>query len=203
MARWKFWDWVAYCCLGIAALGLAAGAALKEDPAMFERLPAVFTSPKWAYAPIILFALGSFILAVRFAGPLVLRTSIPGSHVSDISERVFVQETPEYLVSLGKGMTSVQREQATAIYIGKWLKVSAPIKNVSNLTSQMVVMAELGDAAEFHDFQMFFEPKWSPRLSLLRRGQTISAIGKIYTITGMDIVLRNCELTDEATQISP
>jgi hypothetical protein len=200
MARWGFWDWMAYCCLGIAALGLAAGAALKEEPTMLERLPTVFTSPKWAYAPIILFALGSFILAVRFVAPLLMRASIPSSRISasHVSERVFVEETPEYLLGLGKDMTSVQRERVVEVYIGKWLKVSVPLKNVSNLNGQMFVMADLGDTPRpFQDIQMFFDSKkWSARLSLLRRGQTISVIGQIQTISPLDIVLRNCELTN-------
>jgi hypothetical protein len=198
MARWGFWDWMAYCCIGIAALGLAVGAALKEEPAMFERLPAVFTSPKWAYVPIILFALGSFILAVRFVGPLFMRASIPSSRIPDshISERVFVEETPEYLLSLGKDMTSVQREQVVAIYIGKWMKISSPVRNVSSLDARgMFVMSDI-DRSQLQSIQMFFDPKWSNRLTLLRRGQNISAVGQIYSISVLDIILRNCELTN-------
>jgi hypothetical protein len=40
---------------------------------MFDYLPSFFGSPKWAYAPIVLFALGSFILAVRAVYPIVNR----------------------------------------------------------------------------------------------------------------------------------
>ena len=69
MSHWGFWDWITYGCLGIAAFGLAIGAVGKDSPTMFEHLPAIFSSPKWAYAPIVLFALGSAILAARAAFP--------------------------------------------------------------------------------------------------------------------------------------
>jgi len=73
MRNWKFWDWTAYACLGVAAIGMAVGETLKGNPAMFEGLPTFLLGQKWAYAPIILFALGSAILAVRAVAPLVAK----------------------------------------------------------------------------------------------------------------------------------
>lgn len=196
MARWGFWDWTAYLCLGIAALGLAAGAALKEEPGMLDRLPTFFTGPKWAYVPMILFALGSAILAVRFAGPLLMGTPVTSS---DSSERVFVEETPEYLMGLASGLTAVQFKQATAIYINKWLKVSGPVANVSEGVAgdTMFVTVNTGNSDMI---RMYFKRRWWDRLALHRVGQSFSAIGQINQINRLDIVLENCELTSATPQ---
>ncbi|HTB03807.1 MAG TPA: hypothetical protein VK804_25330 [Bradyrhizobium sp.] len=75
MSHWGFWDWVTYGCLGIAAFGLAAGAVVKDNPAMLENFPTFFSSAKWAYVPIVLFAIGSAILAIRAIAPLVTHGS--------------------------------------------------------------------------------------------------------------------------------
>jgi hypothetical protein len=65
MSRWTAWDWIAYGCIGIAAFGLATGAVWKESPAMFEQWPPLFSSPKWSFAPAVLFILGTIILLLR------------------------------------------------------------------------------------------------------------------------------------------
>jgi hypothetical protein len=86
MARWGFWDWVAYVCLGVAAFGLAGDAALKDHPQLFQHVPAFFLRPFWGYVPIILFALGSAILAVRAVGSLLetSRSDVPPAKFGNI-----------------------------------------------------------------------------------------------------------------------
>ena len=199
MAKWGFWDWVAYLCLGIAAFGLAAGAALKEEPAMFGQLPAFFTSPRWAYVPIILFAIGSVILAVRFGAPLLF--GLPSSIAGSTSDRIFVQETPEYFFELVKDHTAVQRQKITEIYIGKWLKVSGSVRNVQAVSypQRMVVTISIEG---IRGISLWFNARWSDRIGLLRIGQNISAIGQISEIGGIDIDLQNCELTEPISSSS-
>jgi hypothetical protein len=124
MRNWKFWDWTAYACLGVAAIGMAVGEALKENPAMFESLPTFLLGPKLAYAPIILFVLGSAILAVRAIVPLAAKLPVA-------SDQVVVDATPEDLLSLGKDRTTLERNKITKSYIDKWLKVSGQVSNVT------------------------------------------------------------------------
>jgi hypothetical protein len=199
MARWGFWDWVAYVCLGIAAFGLAAGAALKEDPMMLSHLPSLFASPRWAYVPIVLFALGSAILAIRFTAPLLgpsqgpANTPAPAlSSAEAPADRIFVDTTSKFLFDLVKGQTHFQRKKITEIYMGKWLKVSGPVSNVQALSSgRSVVSVGLDDVRQL---SLWFDTKWSERVGLLMMGQNVSAIGKINNISGIEIEMEDCEL---------
>ena len=70
MAKWSFWDWVGYAALGLAAFGMALGSMLKDNGEVLALLPSFLSSPRWAYAPAILFTIGSIILLVRAVAPL-------------------------------------------------------------------------------------------------------------------------------------
>lgn len=196
MARWGFWDWMAYCCLGIAAVGLAAGAALKEGPVIFDRLPAFFTNPRWAYVPIILFALGSAILAIRAVAPLLF-----GGTSFSSSERIFIDDTPETILKLTDGLTTVQRNKFAEIYIGKWMKVTGPVRNVMpSRKDEKIVTVSFGLAKSV---SLRFDRQWSDRVAMLRVKQTISAIGKVKEISVLDIDLVECELISVSQTSSP
>jgi hypothetical protein len=187
MRNWKFWDWTAYACLGVAAIGMPVGETLKENPAMFESLPTFFLGQKWAYAPIILFALGSAILAVRAVAPLTAKLPVT-------SNRVFVDATPEELLSLGKDRTTLDRDKLTKIYIDKWLKLSGPVRNVSAYGQGAVVTVTIGDKQQ--EVELLFNAQWFDRVAILMIGKNITAIGQIKTIYRMSIELKNCELME-------
>jgi hypothetical protein len=191
MRNWKFWDWIAYTCLGVAAIGMAVGESLKENQAMFEWLPSFLLSPKLAYAPIILFALGSAILAVRVIVPIVAQ---PPAKPSIISDRVVVDVTPQYLLSLGEGRTSVERDRITGIYFNKWLKVSGPVRNVNAIGHNTIIVSVTMDYMK--EISLRFNAQWYDRVAILRIGQNIAAIGQIKEIYQTEIDLENCELTE-------
>lgn len=65
MSSWSGWDWIAYGCLGIAALGLGIGTWGKDNPEMLSNLPSLFSSPKWSAVPAILFVLATLIFIAR------------------------------------------------------------------------------------------------------------------------------------------
>jgi hypothetical protein len=129
MWQWSFWDWIAYGCLGIAALGLAVGQILKDNRSMLEQLPAIFMSKKWAYAPIILFSLGSAILAVRVGTPMLTAAppsvaDSPKQSIANSNERVFLDVTPDYLLDLTQDQTTIYIDKIAEMYTNKWLKVN-------------------------------------------------------------------------------
>jgi hypothetical protein len=190
MRNWKFWDWTAYACVGVAAIGMAVGQVLKENPAMFETLPTFLLGPKWAYAPIILFALGSAILAVRVVVPLVITPRA--------SDRVFIEAAPEELLALGKDRTSLDRDKITKIYIGKWLRVSNPVSNVTAYDHGTVVTVNIGSTQQ--QIELLFNAQWFERVSLLMIGKNIAAIGQIKTIYRTSIELKNCELMESVSK---
>lgn len=69
MSHWTAWDWITYGCLGIAAFGLALGSLLKEYPSMVSWMPEIFSSPKWAFVPALLFVVATIIFLVRTFAP--------------------------------------------------------------------------------------------------------------------------------------
>ena len=165
---------------------MAVGETLKENPAMFERLPTFLLGPKWAYAPIILFALGSAILAVRAVAPLVAKLPVT-------PDRAFVDVTPEYLLSFGKDRTVIERNRITGIYLDKWLKVSGPVKNVNVYGPGTIVRVSIDNMQEI---ALRFNAQWYDQTAILRVGQNIAAIGQIQEIYLTEIELANCELTE-------
>ncbi len=60
MRDWKFWDWVTYICLLVAAVLISA-----REPA--EKVPAMnwITSSAWSYVPLLLVAIASVLLITR------------------------------------------------------------------------------------------------------------------------------------------
>jgi hypothetical protein len=65
MKNWKFWDWTAYGCLAVAALVTAFDSALKNAPALANRLPGLVESPLWAFTPAILVVIATTLLIFR------------------------------------------------------------------------------------------------------------------------------------------
>jgi hypothetical protein len=74
MSKWSGWDWISYGCLGLAAFGLAFGSLAKESPEMFSGL-AFLSSPRWAFAPAVLFAAATVIFLVRMIAPEPQKTA--------------------------------------------------------------------------------------------------------------------------------
>jgi hypothetical protein len=168
---------------------------VKDGPQeVFDRLPVFLTTPKWAYAPIILFAVGSAILAVRFAAPLRRGTL----RHSNGSERVIIDSSPESLQTLLKGHTAIQQKKITEIYIGKWLKISGPVFDVLQTSSKDTTLVALRPNGLSGMAKLWFSKGWSERTSTLRVGQNVSVIGKITYISELDIELHECELETHA-----
>jgi hypothetical protein len=46
MARWTFWEWVAYACLFIGAIIIAADTGFRVSPMLAEKLPELLHSAK-------------------------------------------------------------------------------------------------------------------------------------------------------------
>ncbi len=65
MSHWRFWDWIAYTCLGIAAAGVALAQLPKDARAMIEGWSDIFASSKWSYVPSIFFVIATAVLIIR------------------------------------------------------------------------------------------------------------------------------------------
>jgi uncharacterized protein involved in cysteine biosynthesis len=60
MAPWKFWDWVAYTGIWVAAVILAADAGLKGSPTLMESIPNWLKWEYWPFVPLALLSLSAF-----------------------------------------------------------------------------------------------------------------------------------------------
>jgi hypothetical protein len=208
MARWGFWDCIAYSCLGIAALGLAVGAAMKDHPTLWDRLPTIVFDTRWAYAPIILFALGTMILAIQYVAPLIVKSSTTTAAESSIQKtnrkttgsattRHIVDVKPEYLLSLYNEHTTAQGDLLAQPYLGKWIKYSGATTNVHKHPDGDGGTL-VGRIADYNQLYMDFSKEWIDRIIVLRRGQNVSVIGQVTRITSSQVELQNCELIETA-----
>jgi hypothetical protein len=65
MRHWVFWEWVAYGCLFVAALIMAAETGFETEPEVMAHLPTFFQSPLWGFSPAALVVLATIILFLR------------------------------------------------------------------------------------------------------------------------------------------
>jgi hypothetical protein len=65
MSHWTFWDWIAYSCMFVAAVGLALSQLPKEAREVIESWSSVFSSPKWSFAPLVLVVIATVIFIVK------------------------------------------------------------------------------------------------------------------------------------------
>jgi len=65
MRNWGFWEWVAYGCLCVGTLIMAAETGFKTEPEVMARLPDFFHSSLWGFSPAILVVFATGILIWR------------------------------------------------------------------------------------------------------------------------------------------
>ena len=110
------------------------------------------------------------------------------------SERIIVDVTPEYLMSFFAEHTSIQALRLIEPYIGKWMRVSGPLGNVSNTQHFAHVVFERRPHSFKVIYMLFRQPDRSDRLSVLRRGTQLTVLGQIKEVTQLTLHLDNCEL---------
>jgi len=104
--------------------------------------------------------------------------------------RVFLEENVniEFLTGLFVGRTTIQAENATKIYIGKWMKYIRTLRDVKDGFGGRLVMFEehLSPMAEFS--------KREAKLQVLQPGDILQIQGRLKRITSHWIRLEKCEL---------
>jgi hypothetical protein len=126
--------------------------------------------------------------------------------VAKTEARVFVGPsiTPEYLIRIFREHTGIQGAALTAAYLGKWVKVSGSLGNVTSRTSDFAQLSferatvppEEQTPLDHTYFFMQFNKPWIERLAIARRGDKLTVVGQIGSIDGLAVVLENCELVD-------
>jgi hypothetical protein len=114
--------------------------------------------------------------------------------------RVFVpaSATPKFLTDFFQGRTDAQGERSVAEYLGKWMPVEGPVRNVQVFEEKRVAVSldlapvESGDLGL--NISLWFSGKWIERVKLLGPDDHVAAIGRIDEIRRLGVSLRECEL---------
>jgi hypothetical protein len=126
--------------------------------------------------------------------PPVMSLGDPSQKKDLVSERIIVDVTPLYLMDLFSEHTSIQAQRLIEPYIGKWIRISGPLGDVSDNEYFSQVVFEHGPKMFAQVFMYFRQPNRSDRLSVLRRGTELTVLGQIERVNGMEVHLDNCEL---------
>ena len=80
------------------------------------------------------------------------------------------------------------------------MKVASEVYDIytvgSDTLSVVLQPAYDGDFLRHFSVALFFHEPWIEKISILRRGDEVNAIGKIDAITELRLKLENCELKD-------
>lgn len=109
----------------------------------------------------------------------------------------------EYLTGLYKGRTSVQAGMLAMNYIGKWMKQSVFVVNVTEYSTfrnalEFSILVNLEHPPKrFAVETLKFGEAWKDRVSVLKVGSEITFTGKIEGLDSNSITFRDCELVDQ------
>lgn len=65
MRHWSYWEWLAYVCLFVGAVIIAADTGIRISPDLSGYLPNFFHGPIWGFAPLILVLIATGVLVSR------------------------------------------------------------------------------------------------------------------------------------------
>jgi hypothetical protein len=115
----------------------------------------------------------------------------------DDSDKTFLDVVPSSVIDLYSSKTEDQAKLATAGYMGKWLRVTVTVMNVSALTdnNEMLMIGTVAnDAKETLISMRFTRPTDETQLASLKVGGVVTAIGKFDSANALAVTLRDCEL---------
>jgi hypothetical protein len=142
---------------------------------------------------------GVHTLAPLTAASSSLVPASVSSQSTQVGGRNFVGAsiTPEYLVGLFKEHTSIQARKLIEPFTGKWMRVSGQVNEVISSSSDLaqVTFSGRGLTSDLAGIYMYFRTKDSiERLTILRRGDSLTIVGKIRDVSAVQIDLDTCEL---------
>jgi len=129
--------------------------------------------------------------AVTAAGAIspkpILTTSQP-------NPREFVSVGPADLTALFKGTTDIQAQTLIAPFKGKWMRISREVYDVKPVPGDGV--AVYFESPPLPRMSLFFtnDPRTIERLGIAKRGDRITAVGRIKAVSAEAVHLEDCEL---------
>lgn len=178
--------WVATGIGGLLLLGFAAARWMGGDEANAGASLDVSESPGATTAQHV--GTGHII-----QNSTVTVTTVSASGGAEAKRKV-LDVTTEYLTGLYTGHTDIQGARLVQPYLGKWLKVTGEVANVSPWRRGYASV----DLEGRLDLGLYFTDKdyVDDRLAVLRIGEPVSIVGEIEKITRTSVWLDNCELVE-------
>lgn len=115
------------------------------------------------------------------------------------SNREFVEVTPTDLISyFSKQLTDIQAHKLVEAYIGKWIKVSGKLSNVDPFKDGFSLVGFDGYSSGKNKFlhMIFRDQKTVEKLSVMKRGQLLTVLGRISDVKAIRCLLDYCELVE-------
>lgn len=82
MSDWRFWDWVAYAILFVAAMIIAIDTGIRLSPVTWPHIPEFLHSGWWGFAPLALLIIATLILLARGLGWIGRRKMSASAEIS-------------------------------------------------------------------------------------------------------------------------
>lgn len=132
--------------------------------------------------------------STTLARPRVTR-SAPGITLPKSGPRLLVPDTvtPAYLLGLFTSHTSREARLLLGDFLGKWMPVSGTVSDVSEIGDVLFVQMRT-PAPDAVPVALSFRGPWKERVSTLRRGDSLTAIGCINDVNGLHVELDPAEL---------
>lgn len=183
----------------VAEKGAAVSPVTSLHPSMWIFLVGLIVAGFLHFGAAVIQRKGIHTLApIAVPSPNLVPVSV--SHpATQVERRDFVGAsiTPEYLVCLFKEHTSIQAKKLIEPFTGKWMRVSG---NLGEVISSIPALAQLtfsgrGISSDLAGIYMYFQTEDSiERLRILRRGDSLTIVGKIRDVNAVYVDLETCEL---------
>lgn len=158
-----------------------------------SKMTARFDKVQWATL------IGTLLSVLLLAGYTVWLRSQP----KPASGRDIVDVEPQQLTDYFRNYLTVQAQALTKPYIGKWMKVSGKLRDVTSMPNGTTLVT-LGSADDLQSViplvsLQFSTDPWGDHLAVMQRGDGITALGKIESIQSYTLLLTQCEILDHTT----
>ena len=173
----------------------------------FERWPPSFEMVVNGFISLLVAVLIVIGWIVFQPSPTLPKTMVDASgdtkKNNEVEPRVFIDVQPAFLMSLFKKYNTIQAEEITKPYIGKWMQFSGVVTNVTRNVhdkSETATMSIRPDPYETENSYVveaeFSDQRWIVRSSVMQRGEKVTVIGKIDQVIEPGIILRNSEIIE-------
>lgn len=110
------------------------------------------------------------------------------------ANKIIIDTTPDFLMNLYVGKMQSEGDRLTAPFIGKWIKITETVADVSK--GSVFAFIKDPDGA-FRTINMAFDPSEADNLDILSRDQKITVLCQIFDASDTHIRLNHCNFLDK------